>query len=120
MIEDDPFLRDMYGIKFEESGFQVESLEDYLGDFVQKVVDIKPDIISFDVVVPGMDGFQALELLKSDDRTKNIPCVFLTNMGQKEDIEKGLGLGAVGYIVMANHQPIEVVKKFQEILQSVT
>ena len=86
MIDDDPFLLDMYGIKFEERDFEVITLPDYSGDFVQKVIDINPDIISLDVIVPGMDGFEAIKLLKNDNRTKKIPCVFLTNLGQQEDI----------------------------------
>ena len=118
MIDDDPFLLDMYGIKFEERDFEVITLPDYSGDFVQKVIDINPDIISLDVIVPGMDGFEAIKLLKNDDRTKNIPCVFLTNLGQQDDINKGMALGASGYIVMASAAPVVVIDKFIDILKS--
>jgi len=57
-----------------------------------------PDIILLDIVMPGMDGFEVLEALKSSKQTKHIPVVFLTSQNDPESETKGLNLGAVDYI----------------------
>ena len=57
-----------------------------------------PDLILLDIVMPGMDGYQVCEKLKSEDRTRNIPTIFVTLLGEEEDEAKGLALGAVDYI----------------------
>ena len=117
MFESDPFLRNIYGKKFVKAGFKVKQFVDYKG-VIEKVIKEKPDIISCDIVVPGdINGFQAVELLKNNEATKDIPVVILTNMGQKEEIEKGLSLGAVDYLVKAKVVPKEIPKKFKEYLK---
>lgn len=57
-----------------------------------------PDIILLDVTMPGMTGFDVIEVLKADDTTKNIPVIFLTGDDSIESKEKGYELGAVDYI----------------------
>ena len=57
-----------------------------------------PDIILLDIVMPGMDGFEVLEALKSSEQTKHIPVIFLTSQNDPESETKGLNLGAVDYI----------------------
>ena len=57
-----------------------------------------PDLILLDIDMPEMDGFQAIEILKSKPETKDIPVIFLTGMADSCDAEKGRSLGAVDYI----------------------
>ena len=57
-----------------------------------------PDLILLDIVMPDMDGYEVLSILKSSDRLKNIPVVFVTGLTSKENIENGMSLGAAGYI----------------------
>ena len=66
--------------------------------------------------MPVMDGLGALKRLKADVRTRDIPVVLLSNLGQKENIATGKALGAVEYLVKAHHTPTEVVKVFYRIL----
>ena len=66
--------------------------------------------------MPKMNGLQALEKLKSDPETKEIPVVMLTNLAGEKDAEKALVKGAVKYIVKSQHEPKEVVKMVKEIL----
>jgi putative two-component system response regulator len=63
---------------------------------------VQPDLILLDVEMPEMNGYEAAEKLKSDDRFKEIPIIFLTSMDDEESKKKGLSLGAVDYI----HKPI--------------
>lgn len=57
-----------------------------------------PDLILLDIMMPGMDGYETCRQLKSNDRTQNIPIVFLTAKKEEADEVKGLELGAVDYI----------------------
>ena len=109
-VDDDSFLRTMYGMKLKEAGFDVATLEDANGDFVEKVASIKPDLVYLDIVMPGRFGFEALELLKADSRTKEIPVIFETNLSEVKDIEKGISLVAVDYLVIAYLTPSEFIQ----------
>jgi DNA-binding response OmpR family regulator len=76
----------------------------------------KPSIILLDVLLPKLDGFAVLEKLKADPTTKDIPVVLLTNLGQKDDVEKGLEAGAVDYLIKAHFKPSEIVDKVKKVL----
>jgi len=58
-----------------------------------------PDLILLDIMMPGMDGYEVCQRLKADERTRGIPVIFCTALGEEEDESKGLELGAVDYIV---------------------
>lgn len=117
IVDDDKFLIDMYSIKFTESGYDVvaafgakEATEKIDQGFV-------PDICLVDIIMPGTDGFQLVSDLKKKDQLKNTIIIFLTNLGQQDDIDKGLSLGADGYIVKASATPSEVVSKVADIVR---
>jgi len=115
IIEDDPFLSEMYSTKFVESGFETELATDGKAGLV-KIKNIKPDLILLDIVLPKMDGFELLKKIKEDESIKEIPVILLTNLGQKNEVEKGLSLGADEYIIKAHFTPTAVVAKVKEIL----
>ena len=58
-----------------------------------------PDLILLDIEMPVINGFEALEILKSKPETKDIPVIFLTSLAGETDRSKGLALGAADYIV---------------------
>ena len=70
-------------------------------------------------MLPGMDGFEVLEKLKShsDEQMKKIPLIILSNFGQESKVERGLQLGAVDYLVKANFTTGEIVAKIKEVLK---
>ncbi len=76
-----------------------------------------PDLILLDVLMPKMDGFEVLKRLKAEAATKPIPVIMLTNLGQKEDIEKGLEEGAIDYLIKAHFVPAEAVAKIKKVLK---
>jgi len=116
IIEDDKFLADIYLTRLQEADFDVEIAEDgKIG--IQKAQEMKPDVILLDIVMPGVDGFEVLQKLKGDSELKEVRIILLTNLGQKENIEKGLKLGADAYIVKAYYTPTEVVAKVKEVLE---
>lgn len=115
LVEDDPLLIDIYSTKFKEAGFQVAVVDrgDAAPLFIAKE---KPDLVVLDIVLPQKDGWDILKTVKSSDKTKNIKVVILSNLGQKEEIEKGMALGAAGYLIKAHHTPSEVVREIKNIL----
>ena len=68
--------------------------------------DNPPDLILLDIMMPEMDGYEVCETLKSNDKTKDIPIIFVTAMGQTSDETKGLGYGAVDYLTKPVSGPI--------------
>ena len=115
IVEDDPFLMNMYVTKFELENFDVSVAED--GDKGYKIaVKEMPDLIMLDIMLPKADGFEVLKKIKGAEKTKNIPVMLLTNLSQKEEIEKAIGLGAADYLIKAHYMPSEVVDKVKKAL----
>ena len=114
IIDDDPFIADMYVIKFKEERFTIETAHDGK-EGLRKIKEYQPDVVLLDVVMPVMDGFQVLEELKKDP-VRGVKIILLTNLGQQQDVERGMHLGAVDYVVKAHFTPSEVAKKVKEVL----
>jgi len=115
VVEDDVFLSGIYQKKFEMEGFKViPALDGEKG--LTEAKKKKPAIILLDILLPKLDGFAVLTKLKADPETKDIPVILLTNLGQKDDVEKGLQAGAVDYLIKAHFKPSEVVDKVRKVL----
>ncbi|MCK4592376.1 response regulator [Candidatus Parcubacteria bacterium] len=116
IIEDDSYISDMYRIKFESENFEIAVANNGIEGikFLEKVV---PDIILLDVVMPKVDGFSVLKTIKKNPKLNKIPVVLLTNLSQKENVERGFELGASSYIIKAHFTPSEVVEKIKEVLK---
>jgi PleD family two-component response regulator len=115
IVEDDKFLMDMYTVKFGEYSFDITPSFGASIALSKLEEGLVPDIILTDVVMPVMDGFEFLAAVKEKKLAQGATIIVLSNLGQKEDISKGIELGASGYIVKATSTPTEVVKKVLEI-----
>ncbi len=116
LVEDDTFLGNIYKTKFEIEGFKVTHVENGQEGF-DTAKKKKPDLILLDILLPKMDGFAVLTKLKADAATKDIPVILLTNLGQKDDVEKGLEMGASDYLIKAHFKPSETVSKVKKVLK---
>ena len=119
-FDDEEMLTNMYEVIFKKAGFSYQAYSQpphNSEELINLVLAEKPDCIIMDIIMPVMDGFTATEILKSNEQTKKIPLFFLTNMCQREDIEKGRELGAVDYFINANHTPSELAEKIKEYLE---
>ena len=85
-------------------------------DPVTFVLEQKPDLVFTDTLMPKMDGFTLIHLLKGDARTKDIPIFCMSNLSQKEEVDKIISLGAVDYWINAKHTPTEVAEKIKKII----
>jgi two-component system sensor histidine kinase ChiS len=116
IVDDDEVLLNMYMLKFKTAKFDTESALGAETALSKIKSGYKPDVVLFDVVMPKMDGFEFLENIKNKKLLPECLFVVLSNLGQKEDIEKGKKLGINDYIVKANFTPSEVVKRVQALL----
>lgn len=111
IVDDDTFLLDMYTLKFQEKGFEVIQAFGSIDALAKLKAGATPDVMLLDIVIPSMDGFELLSLIKSENLAPQAKIVVLSNLGQPEDIQKARDLGANGYIIKASATPSEVVEK---------
>lgn len=116
IVDDDKFLLDMYTYKFKEKGFEVTQAFGSIDALDKLKGGVKPDVMLLDVVMPAMDGFELLGLIKSEKLAGDAKVIILSNLGQSADVEKGRALGASGYVVKASATPSEVVEKVMTVL----
>ncbi len=117
IIEDDSYISDMYRIKLESVNIQVVVAEDGMKGMKELEKD-RFDVVLLDIIMPKVDGFSVLKMIKKDPNLKDIPVILLTNLGQKESVEKGIELGAADYIIKAHFTPSEVVEKVIKVIEN--
>ena len=110
LVDDDEFLLDMYSLKFKEAGFTMDIASSGQGA-LDKIKQTPYDVILLDIIMPGVDGFEVLQQVKHDKLAEKAIIIVLSNLGQKEDIERGMQLGANDYVIKAHFTPREVVEK---------
>lgn len=115
IVEDDQFLRDLFVMKLKKEGAKIIEAENGEEAF-SKVKSEMPDLVLLDVVLPKLDGFDVLKRIRNDETISKVPVIFLTNLGQQEEIDRGLRLGADFYIIKAHFTPSEVVAKIKEVM----
>ena len=97
VVDDETHIVELLRLALEDEGYQVSVAMDG-EEALSKAVTEKPDIISLDINMPGMSGFEVCRRLKARDETKGMPVVFISAYAQEEDIRKGLDLGATAYM----------------------
>ena len=118
IVDDDKFLVDMYSIKFAERGFRVDVAMDGEEALEKLKGGLRPNIFLVDILMPKLNGFDLVTKIKEQKFDEGAALIILSNLGQQEDIDKGLALGVDGYIIKASATPSEVVNKAIEIADS--
>jgi len=119
IIEDDPLLVRVYQEAFLKRGYEVETFfsgEDAYEALVKMAE--KPTVIVSDIMMPGMDGLEFLKKLKESPELKKIPVILSTNLAQVKYAEKGLGMGAIAYLVKGQYTMRELVDKIEDFIQA--
>ncbi len=117
IADDDTLMIDIYTKVFAEDGFQVFGAQD--GEQAKNMLvseNLNPDVFLFDVMMPKMTGFELFEFVKSQDKYKDTPIVFLTNLYDPKDVEKAKTMGADLYLVKSDSDPKEVVEKINGLI----
>lgn len=117
VVEDDKFLRDLIQQKLQKEGFQTLAAVD--GEEGVKIAQEKhPQLVLLDLILPGADGFEVLRQLKANQSTSAIPVIVLSNLGQKEDMDRALKDGAEDFMVKAHFTPSEIVAKVRSTIKA--
>ncbi len=116
LVEDDPFLVDIYTTKLRSSGFNVEVASDG-SQAISKLKERQPDMVLLDIVLPRFDGWDVLKSLGENKTIKNTKVVVLSNLGQKSDIDKATRMGAIKYLIKAHYTPSEIIDEISELFE---
>lgn len=116
IAEDDKYLANAYRVKMEKEGFEVKIASDGQEVF-STLASFFPDLILLDLIMPIKDGFSTLEEIKKHDKYKSIPVIIASNLGQGEDVQKGMKLGAVDYVIKSDISLNEIINKINNILK---
>jgi|SRR5581483_3222517 len=115
IIEDDEFFRELISKRLMAKDFSVtEAVDGEKGIIAMR--EKKPDLVLLDLLLPGIDGFEVLSKVKQDPTTAVIPVIILSNLGQPEDIEKGVKLGAADYLIKSQFDMDQIIEKINTIL----
>jgi CheY-like chemotaxis protein len=115
IAEDERDIRDLVAFTLRFAGHEVVAVENG-AEAVEAAPVEMPDLILMDVRMPRMTGYEACQLIKKDERVKNIPVVFLSAKGQDSEIQSGLDAGASEYLLKP-FAPMELVEKIGELLE---
>jgi CheY-like chemotaxis protein/nitrogen-specific signal transduction histidine kinase len=109
VVDDDPAARNLLGRFLAREGFRVEHAADG-EDALRRARSVRPDVITLDVLMPGMDGWAVLAALKADDELAGIPVVMLSVLDERH---MGFALGAADYLTkpVDREQLIAALKK---------
>lgn len=116
MIEDNIFLRKLYRDKLTRAGFDfIEATNGIEG--LNKAFSENPDLVILDLILPRKNGFDVLDEIRKNKKTKNIPVIILSNLGQEMDIKEGLARGAQEYLVKTDIRLSDAVEKVKKWLK---
>jgi DNA-binding response OmpR family regulator len=117
IVEDDVFISSLLIKKFESAGATVSN--SMTGDTAAASIKKEmPNIVLLDIMLPGADGFQIIQQLKADVTTKNIPVIMLSNLGDKEHMDKAKKYGAVNFLIKATLSIDEIVNEVAKQLKT--
>ncbi|MGH3354530.1 MAG: response regulator [Nocardioidaceae bacterium] len=97
VVDDSAVIRELISVNLELEGFEVCTAEDGQ-DALDRVEEIQPDLITLDVVMPRMDGFETVARLRAQASTRDIPVVMVSAAAQEADLDRGRALGVNAYI----------------------
>lgn len=115
-IDDDSVMQELLTKRFNMEDIVLVSAND-AEEGLKKARELVPDLILLDILLPGQDGFSVLTDLKKDERLQHIPVVILSNLAQREEVQKGLSLGAALYLIKTRFTPMQIVEEVKRVLE---
>lgn len=115
LIEDDAAIVDMYGLYLKKEGCRVEIAKNGAWG-IKQAKEKKFDIIIMDMMMPAMNGYQALKDLKKNKETKNVPVIVMSNSAQDKEMDKAKSCGAVCYLLKSQITPARLKKEIEKAL----
>ena len=116
IVEDDNFVAEVYFAKLTEMGYEALLAQNGEEGLASLKKD-KIDLILLDILMPIMNGMEMLEEIKKNEEWKNIPVILLTNVGEKESIQKVREMGVKNYLIKSHFTPAEVIEKIESVFK---
>jgi len=113
IVEDDNFVAEVYFSKLMEMGYEAVLAQNG-EEGLEALKKNKVDLILLDILMPIMDGMEMLEEVKKVEEWRNIPVILLTNVGEKESVQKVREMGVNSYLIKSHFTPAEVIEKIEE------
>ena len=110
LAEDDPDIQLVARLSLKRAGFNVRVVGNGQ-EALDAIREQKPDVILLDWMMPELDGPETCRQLKADPETSSIPVIFLTAKSQEAEIQRGLSLGAAGYVT----KPFDALQLGQQV-----
>ena len=117
IVDDDPFLLDMYNLKFKQAGYEVHCYTESVKFLEDLRSGMQCDAVLLDIVMPKSDGFNVLRAVREENLcNEKTALIILSNQGQDKDINKAEEYGIDGYLIKANTLPSEVLEYVEGII----
>lgn len=115
LVEDDTALSSVYESRLELEGFEVATVSNG-EDALSRAIEFKPDLIVLDAMMPKINGFDVLDILRNTPETTNVRVIMLTALSQPSDKERAKSLGADDYLVKSQVVISDVVDRIRHHL----
>lgn len=116
VVDDEDVIRQILVINFELDGFEVCQAVDG-ADALDKAHDFRPDVVTLDIMMPGLDGWATARRLRADEATRHARIVFISARARPADVARGLALGVEAYITKP-FDPEDVVATVRRLSQN--
>jgi len=113
LIEDEEIIVDLLQKKLGDIGYDVIVARDG-EEGLEKVRQVKPDLILLDIIMPKMGGFEVMENISRDSELKKIPIIIISNSGQPVELDRAKALGAKDWLIKTEFDPQEVIDKISK------
>ena len=115
LIEDDRVLSNILNINLIQKGYETICI--FNGNEVIEIVqNERPSLILLDIILPGQNGLEILQLMKNDEVMRQIPVLITSNLGDDNIVKRGISLGAVDYIIKADNSLASIISKIENTL----
>lgn len=115
LVEDEDSIRDLYKRQLDLAGMSTDAFANGK-DALLALQQNQYTLALLDIMLPDLNGLQILKEIRQNDKTRNIPVVLLTNLGQDAIIKEGFQLGADGYLVKAAYTPDQIIQEIKNII----
>ena len=115
VVEDDQFLISAYRIKLQKAGFEITVATDGV-EALEKIKSQNFDLVILDLIIPKIDGFGVLTEIRSQEKYKSLPILVASNLGQMEDINRAIKLGANDFVVKSDTSLDALIEKIKKLI----
>lgn len=115
VIEDTDLLRRIYTDRLAQDGHRMLGASDGL-EALSILRSETPSLVLLDLIMPKMSGLEVLEIMKKDPRLSGVPVIILSNLGQDEDMQRGLEMGAIDYMIKNDARPDDIAEKVKAVI----